>query len=99
MGRFGGVSRVSFRVLAHAALTHAPQGASRVEILHGVARGIGRTAAHELAHAILGPSPVMDTRDEGSYEFHSFARASQYYGELHWSDARDELLSRLSSGY
>lgn len=95
MGRFGGVSRVSFRVLAHAAMTHAPRGASRTEILHGAARGIGRTAAHELAHAILGPSAVMDTRDEGSYEFHSFARSSQYYGELYWSEARTKLAERL----
>lgn len=99
MGRFGGVSRVSFRVLAHAALTHAPQGAGRAEILQGIARGIGRTAAHELAHAILGPSPVMDTRDEESYEFHSFARENQYYGEVHWSNARTKLAERLRSNY
>jgi hypothetical protein len=96
MGRFGGVSRVSFRVLAHAALTHAPQGATRADILEGIARGIGRTAAHELAHGILGSSRVMDTRDEGSYEFHSFARASQYYGELTWGEARGELVQKLS---
>lgn len=95
MGRFGGYSHVSFRVLAHAALTHAPHGSSRADILHGIARGIGRTAAHELAHAILGPSSAMDTRDEGSYEFHSFARASQYYGELRWAEARAQLLERL----
>lgn len=98
MGRFGGVGRVSFRVLAHAALTHAPEGASRADILQGIARGIGRTAAHELAHAILGPSPVMDTRDEASYEFHSFARASQYYGELRWTTARATLAAKFRSG-
>lgn len=99
MGRFGGVGRVSFRVLAHAALTHAPEGASRSDILEGIARGIGRTAAHELAHAVLGPSPTMDTRDEGSYEFHSFARARQYYGQLHWASARAQLAEKLRLGY
>ncbi|MGE3512989.1 MAG: proteasome assembly chaperone 4 family protein [Vicinamibacterales bacterium] len=99
MGRFGGVSHVSFRVLAHAALRYAPAGASRDEILLGVARGVGRTAAHELAHAILGPSPTMDGRDdEESYEFHSFARAAHYYGELHWNDARPALIARLGGG-
>ncbi|MBM3772616.1 MAG: hypothetical protein FJW27_15270 [Acidimicrobiia bacterium] len=99
MGRFGGVSRVSFRVLAHAALTHAPQGATRGQIVQGIARGIGRTAVHELAHAILGPSPVMDTRDESSYEFHSFARAGQYYGELRWTEARAKLADRLRASH
>lgn len=96
LGRFGGHSHVSFRVLAHAALSHAPAGAPRAVILHGIARGIGRTAAHELAHAILGPSPVMDTRDGDTYEHHSFARPNHYYGELRWAGAREKLLARLA---
>lgn len=97
MGRFGGYSHVSFRTVAHAALTYAPQGASRDLVVRAIGRGIGRTAAHELAHAILGPSPTMDgTGDESSYEFHSFSRPAQYYGELHWVDGRAALVDRLS---
>jgi hypothetical protein len=97
LGRFGAWSDVNFDVLAGAAVTYAPDGASRGGILRAIGRGIGYTATHELAHGILGPSAIMDqSADDASFEFHSFARSAQFYGELHWAAARPALLLRLS---
>jgi len=50
-----------------------------------VGRGIGRVAAHEVAHQIVGPGGKHNDADEDSYEYSSPARASHYYGELHWT--------------
>jgi hypothetical protein len=55
-------------------------------MVRGIGRGIGRAAAHELGHAILGPL-LVHTDDESSYEFDSWDRAGQYYGELRWRTA------------
>jgi hypothetical protein len=96
LGRFGGHGDISFEVLATAAVSHAPPGASRQMIIEGIGRGIGRTAAHELAHAILGPSVLMDNRtDDQSYEYLSFDRSAQYYGELHWARAWPALRQKV----
>jgi hypothetical protein len=96
LGRFGGHGDISFEVVAAAAVFHAPPGASRQMIIDGIGRGIGRTAAHELAHAMLGATALMDTRtDDHSFEYHSFARPAQYYGELHWAGAWPALVQRV----
>ena len=58
--------------------------------------GIGRTAAHELAHALLPQAPIHDSRDVRSYEYDSAARREQYFGEMHWAMARPLLEARLS---
>jgi len=83
LGPLGGAGSVSFLVAALGAIHYAPPGASRPEIVHGIARGIGRAAAHELGHAILGPM-LVHSDDETSYEFDSPDRARQYYGDLRW---------------
>lgn len=58
-------------------------------------RGIGRVAAHEFGHQILGTGLVHNTDDENSYEYPSPDRAAQYYGELHWTTARPLLEQKL----
>jgi hypothetical protein len=79
-----------------AAIAHAPPGALRQALIDGIGLGIGRVAAHELAHAILGTGGSMDNRtDERSYEYFTHNRPSQFYGELHWGGAWPLLLERF----
>ena len=43
---------------------------------------------HELTHQMLGGGTAAhNDRDPDSYEYGNPDRASQYYGELHWSTA------------
>jgi hypothetical protein len=74
-------------ILALGAIKHAPAGAPRQIVVEGIGRGIGRAAVHEFAHQILGVVAMDNATDGNSYEYASFERASQYYGELHWSSA------------
>jgi hypothetical protein len=85
LGPFGGFGVVSTSVVSFEAVRYAPASASRETILEGIGRGIGRVAAHEVAHQILGPGAPHNETDESSYEYHSPARAAQYYGTLHWT--------------
>jgi len=91
----GGQSLVSFLFLASGAVAQSPAGASRHEMLDAIGRGIGRTAAHELAHLLLPRKPIHDSRDVRSYEYDSAARHEQYFGEMHWAIARPWLEERL----
>ena len=95
MPGLGGNSAVSFLFLASGAIGYAPAGASRREIIEAIGRGIGRTAAHELAHLLLPQAPIHDSKDIRSYEFDSAARREQFYGEMHWALARPWLEERL----
>lgn len=91
----GGHSSVSFLFLASGAVANAPPDASRREILEAIGRGLGRTAAHELAHLLLPQAPLHDSSDVSSYEFDSAARREQYFGEMRWAIARPWLEERL----
>jgi hypothetical protein len=64
-------------------------------MIEGIGRGIGRVAAHEFAHQILGSAAMHNATDQYSYEYPSPDRASQYYGELHWTIARPLLQRKL----
>jgi hypothetical protein len=99
LGILGGWGTVDFSELAGAAIAHAPPGALRFQIVEGIGRGIGRAAVHEFAHAILGPTSVMDTRtDQRSYEYEGFNRRPQFYDELHWAGARPLLERAVGLG-
>ena len=87
LGPLGGVGAVGFVILALNGIQYAPSGASRQNMIEGIGRGIGRAAVHEFTHQILGTAAMHNAADENSYEYHSSDRASQYYGELHWSTA------------
>jgi hypothetical protein len=91
----GGYGQVSFLMLGSLAITHAPNGATREEIIEGIGRGIGRAAAHEFAHQLLPRDRIHDTSDDRSYEFELAARPAEYYGPIHWDVARPLLIQRL----
>lgn len=98
MGPLGGRSAVNFTEVTMAAIAHARPGATRQVLVDGIGRGIGRTAAHELAHAILGVHGPMDNQTDAlSYEFFTHNRPSQFYGELHWARAWPVLVERVGT--
>lgn len=84
-GPLGGLGSVGFAVLAANGVQFAPGGATRQSMIAGIGRGIGRAAAHEFGHQILGMAAVHNHTDEDSYEYYTSDRRSQYYGELHWT--------------
>lgn len=84
MGPLGGAGSVNFLIAALGAISYAPPGASRQDIIEGIGRGVGRAAVHEFGHAIVSAN---HSRDKHSYEYWNSDRASQYYGQLHWTTA------------
>ena len=95
LGFLGGSGAVGFDIVVLKAVQYAPKGASRQAMIEGIGRGVGRVAAHEFAHQILGAVPVHDAADENSCEHPSPDRAAQYYGELHWTTAGPLLQQKL----
>ncbi len=94
-GPLGGDGAVGFLTLSAHAMTYAPEGATRSDIVEAIGRGIGRAAVHEFVHQILPAGPVHTSTDAASYEFWSSDRPAQYYGEMRWSVAHDALSARL----
>ena len=98
MGPLGGRSAVNFTEVMMAAIAHAPPGTTRRILVDGIGRGIGRTAAHELAHAILGVSGPMDNQtDPHSYDTSRTTGRRSTDGELHWSRAWPVLVERVGT--
>ena len=95
-GPLGGYGAVSFLMLSAQAMTHAPPGAARAEIVDAIGRGIGRAAVHEFAHQILPGTAIHRTQDPESYEYWSSNRKAQYYGTMRWSVAHPSLMQRLA---
>jgi hypothetical protein len=96
MPGLGGHASINFTFLASGAVVASPRSATRDEVLQAIGRGIGRTAAHELAHTILPQAPIHDSQDVRSYEYASADRREHYFGEMHWAMARPLLAARLS---
>ena len=96
LGRLGHSGAVNFQLLAAQAMSYAPPGATRADIIDAIGRGIGRAAIHEFTHQLLPRDPVDAADDESSYEYGSANRRVQYYGELHWTVARPRLLVRYA---
>lgn len=89
----GGEGALNFRMLVSNAVAYA-DGSSRAAMITGIGRGIGRAAAHEFAHQLVGAAAVH-SNDVASYEYESSARREQYYGELHWNLAWPVLQRRV----
>jgi len=89
----GGEGALNFRMLVSNAVAYA-DGSDREAMIAGIGRGIGRAAAHEFAHQLVGTAAVH-SNDVGSYEYESSARRDQYYGELHWDLAWPVLQRRV----
>ena len=75
----GGEGAINFEVIASSAISYAPVGTTRDGIIAAIGRGIGRTAAHELAHQILGSFSLHQTTDRLSYEYADL-RPEHFYG-------------------
>ncbi|MBP7779110.1 MAG: hypothetical protein KA371_18485 [Acidobacteria bacterium] len=90
---FGGHGAVNCPLLANAALSCAPAGASLEVIAAAIGRGVGRSAAHELAHLLLPSAPIYDSKDAESYEYASAGRCQRYHGPMHWNIAGPWLAS------
>lgn len=90
----GGSGEISFGAIASNAVAFAPAGASREVLVAAIGRGIGRTAAHELAHQVLGGVDIHDKRDRFSYEYPDL-RPEHFYSSLHWTIAAAPLQARL----
>lgn len=97
LGMLGGSGAVGFDFVSFNAVQFAPAGASRRTVLDAIGRGIGRVAVHEFMHQILGVASAHNDSDPESYESGRADRASQYYGELHWTTALP-LLRRKFGG-
>ena len=95
---FGGIRGdgiVNFNIVAISALAYAADGTDRETLVQAIGRGVGRTAVHEFAHQILGPSEMDGTTDRLSYE-HGDLRAEHFYaGLLHWGPAGARLRERV----
>lgn len=95
LGMLGGGGTVACDVVARKAINFAPADARRQDVVEAIGRGVGRTAVHEFVHQVLGSAVGHNDQDADSYEHGSSDRASQYYGELHWTIALPELQRRL----
>ena len=93
----GGSGYLAFTTLAASGVRYAPAGAARQTIVDAIARGVGRAAAHEFSHQILGASAVHSRDDRDSFEYFTSDRPSQYYGEHHWSSAWPLLTQRVGT--
>ncbi len=95
LGPLGGTGVVSFSTMAALAVGLAPPDTSRTALVEAIGRGIGRVAAHELAHQILPHRNFHASLDESSYDFAAVNRTRQFYGEMHWDLARPWLDAAL----
>ena len=85
------VSSVRFDVLAAEALTAAHCTAmtrcamSRRQLLEGLGRGVGATAAHELGHQ-AALEFTRDARCDDCYDGATSRNAAHFFGQEHWSE-------------
>lgn len=95
VGPLGGESAIDFTAIANAALSVAPAGTSRDDLVAAIGRGIGRVAAHELAHQILPLRDFHGSTDPSSYDFSNVYREAQFFGPMRWDLARPWLEEAL----
>jgi hypothetical protein len=84
VGPLGGEGAIDFTAIADAALSVAAPGTSRADLVAAIGRGIGRVAAHELAHQILPHLDFHRSTDPASYDFGNVYREAQFFGPMRW---------------
>ncbi len=94
-GPLGGAGIISFSTIAALAVGYAPPDTPRHQLVAAIGRGVGRVAAHELAHQILPQRNFHTSRDEASYDFGAANRTAQFFGEAHWDVAGPWLEAAL----
>ena len=62
------------------------------EVLHGLGRGVGATAAHELGHQV---GFAVDTACDDCYEGGSATSYAHFFSEKHWSDRVIERMKQV----
>jgi len=95
------VSSVRFDILANNVLTSVDcrrldgcRAKTRQELVDGLGRGVGATAAHELGHqAGLGFS--HDAQCDDCYDGRSSTSYAHFFGTKHWSDGEVETMRRV----
>jgi len=94
------VSAVRFDVLAKIVLDvsecehAAPCAVPRRELLDGLGRGVGATAAHELGHQ-RGFGFATDSDCDDCYDGRSSTTRVHFFGEKHWSDSALQAMRRV----
>jgi hypothetical protein len=72
---------------------------TREQLLAGLGRGVGATAAHELGHQ-TGLHFSGDSRCDDCYDGHSASTQAHFWGTKHWSDDALIVMRRvLASSY
>lgn len=96
-GPFGGEGAIDFQTVADAAVSLAPPGTARTALVEAIGRGLGRVAAHELAHQILPHRDFHRSHDGSSYDAGNVYQPAQFYGPMHWDLAGPWLLEALGA--
>lgn len=98
---FALVSRVHFDETVHTLLAvvgceeiTACSKKTRAEIVEGLGRGIGSTAAHELGHQV-GFRFAVDSHCDDCYDSHTSKTYEHFFGTKHWSDRALTILRRV----
>jgi hypothetical protein len=84
VGPLGGEAAIDFTAIANAAVSLAPPGTTREDLVAAIGRGLGRVAAHELAHQILPHRDFHRSADPESYDFSNVYRVAQFFGPMRW---------------
>lgn len=95
IGVLGGEGAIDFTAMTDAALSVAPVGTSRADLVAAIGRGIGRVAAHEVAHQILPLHDFHRSTDPASYDFSNVYREAQFFGPMRWDLAGPLLEAAL----
>ena len=67
---------------------------TRTELLEGLGRGIGATAAHELGHQI-GFRFTHDVQCDDCYDGNTSTSYNHFFGNSHWSDRAREIMTKV----
>jgi hypothetical protein len=95
------ISRVHFEEIVATLLTVAgcrgiagDCAKTRSELLEGLGRGIGASAAHELGHQ-MGLRFSVDAACNACYDGHTANTYEHFFADLHWSPAGRSIMQRV----
>jgi hypothetical protein len=80
--------------VVHCQAATACSAKTREQLLEGLGRGVGATAAHELGHQ-SGLHFSGDSRCDDCYDGHSASTHAHFWGTKHWSDDALIVMKRV----